>query len=212
MKRGMILMLAMAVLGTSSPAHAQRQRQNPADRIMLPTGWIRWFQQELQIDDRTAEELNGKAARLDEQIKALEKEFLELAKTYFDAEQTRKLEQHLTREESQKKLQGPIGERLKRFPAMFRVWAPRLGCDETQMEQINAVIVQYVEQTKAVGRDENVQIELASQTYDQVFAMLTPEQQKLLNDVIAGKSPAPPRPKRYPGRQGTPPAGLENRP
>lgn len=202
MKRAVTLTMALAVFGTlASSAQAQRPRgpgRKAGTQITLPTGWVDWFQRNLKLDAGTKEELNRQAKRLDEEMKAVEKKFFEMAKPYLDAEQLQKLDQHLKRLESQKKLQGSLGERLKRYPAMFRMWCPRLGCDETQMEQINKILSQYIQQTKAIGRDEDVQIELAAQTYDQIFALLLPDQQQTLNDVIEGKRPAPPRPKRQP--------------
>ena len=115
MKRAVPLTMALAIFGTlASSIEAQRPR-GPARKagiqITLPTGWVRWFQRELKLDDGTAEELNRQAKRLDEEMKAVEAKFFETAKPYLDAEQLQKLDQHLKRLERQKKLQGSLGER-----------------------------------------------------------------------------------------------------
>jgi hypothetical protein len=191
-RKGLIAGLGMVAIASTllfaeepkRPSNRPRYFQDQASHRnlhTLPTGLLEQLKGRRKIEQAQEQPLADMAKPFDEQILKIRGEFVDKIQQLLTAEQLEEMKNVIRYIEWRR---TPVRglERLKKNPYMFRILSRMLQCTDQQKQQIEVLLQQFDTAVKSLGEDENSKAALGEATYNEVLTLLTPEQQKQVQD------------------------------
>jgi len=137
--------------------------------------------QRFEVDENQSQSLEALGKEFDEKILQLRKEFIERCQQSLTAEQREGFDKMIKAEEERRN--AARRPRLQNDPRIFGSLAKRLDYTDEQKAQIKALLKQHKTSADALGENVEAIKELNEQTTNQIFAVLTAEQQEKLEKL-----------------------------